>query len=154
MKLTIELVPGTAWFKSLYHLMPEDEWNKLKERIYAEEGRKCYICESTSPPFHLHEFWQYDDERHVQKLVGLHHLCDLCHKIKHIGFWCHTHDGREKLKQQGLSLKDLIKHFCTVNKCAEKDFHQHEDEAFRAWSRRSEHKWKQDLGEYNKRVER
>ena len=150
LKLTIELVPETLWHKSLYRLLPPDEWRKLKEEVFAREGYRCYICGSTSPPLELHEFWSYDDRRHIQKLVGVHHLCRLCHMVKHIGFHCHTRDGREKLKRLGLSHKSLIRHFCAVNGCSEEEFYKHKREAFRVWGIRSQHAWKQDWGEYNK----
>lgn len=147
-KLEIELVPSTVWFSSLYRLMPRDKWYALKRKVYAEEGHKCYICGSTKKPFELHEFWEYDDEKHIQKLVGVHHLCRLCHKVKHIGFWCHTPDGNAKLKQEGLTCEDIIKHFCKVNNCSRKDFFRHEKKAFEIWRERSKYEWKQDFGEY------
>ncbi|MBO3809708.1 MAG: hypothetical protein FGF50_08970 [Candidatus Brockarchaeota archaeon] len=152
-KLTIELVPSTVWFSSLYNLMPEDKWRELKKQIYEEEG-ECYICGSTESPFELHEFWEYDDKNHVQKLIGVHHLCRLCHMIKHIGFWCHTEDGRTKLKQIGLSREDLIKHFCKVNQCSEKDFLQHEDNAFKIWRERSKHQWRQNFSKYKNYIDK
>lgn len=153
-KLTIELVPSTVWFSSLYNLMPEDKWRELKKQIYEKEGIECYICGSTNPPFELHEFWEYDDKNHVQKLVGVHHLCRLCHMIKHIGFWCHTNEGIAKLKKAGLSKKDLMKHFCKVNQCSEKDFLQHEDTAFKVWRERSQHQWKQNFGKYKNYIDK
>lgn len=120
--------------------------------VYTEEGRKCYICGSEQGRFSLHEFWEYDDDKHIQKLCGLHHLCNLCHKIKHIGFWCHTVDGRTKLKQEDLDRKDLIEHFCKVNNCAKEEFLKHEDKAFEVWRERSKHRWKQDFGKYKELV--
>ncbi len=151
-KLEIELVPATAWFSSLYRLMPPDRWTALKREVYAKEGHKCYICGTSEGPFELHEFWEYDDERHVQKLIEVHHLCRLCHKIKHIGFWCYTEEGRIKLEKEGLTREDLIRHFCQVNNCSYDDFLKHEEEAFDIWERRSKHEWRQDFGEYNKYI--
>jgi hypothetical protein len=81
----------------------------------------------------LHEFWSYDSSTQIQKLTEFHHLCNLCHKIKHIGFWCHTADGQAKLKQEGLTRNDLITHFCTVNRCPENEFENHEQAAFALW---------------------
>jgi len=150
LKLTIELVPSTIWFSSLYRLMSKSNWRALKEEIYEKEGKRCYICGSTRPPFELHEFWEYDDEARVQKLVGIHHLCRLCHMVKHIGFWCHTSNGREKLEKLGLSRNDLIAHFCRVNGCSEKEFFRHEDEAFKIWEWRSKYDWRQDFGKYER----
>jgi len=149
MILTIELVPKTVWYSSLYHLLPKHEWDTLKQDLYAEEGRECYICESTSKPLEAHEFWKYDDKLHIQKLVGIHHLCTLCHKIKHIGFWCYTSDGMTRLAEEGFTRRDLVKHFCAVNKVSRKVFERYEDEALRVWRKRSRHEWKQDLDKYN-----
>jgi len=102
----------------------------------------------------LHEFWAYDDEKHTQTLSAIHHLCNLCHKIKHIGFWCHTADGRMKLKQAGLDRDDLIRHFCRVNNCTKQDFQEYEDNAFDVWRERSKHQWEQDFGNYREFIKR
>jgi len=152
LKLEIELVPSTVWRSSLYNLVPKNEWYKLKNRVYAKEGRECYICGSKQGTFSLHEFWEYDDEKHIQKLSAVHHLCNLCHKIKHIGFWCHTADGMMKLKQAGLDRDNLIQHFCSVNNCSKEDFQEHEDKAFDLWRERSKYQWKQDFGEYEESI--
>jgi len=151
-KLTIELVPATIWFSSLYRLMSEKSWRKLKEEVYKKEGRKCWICGSTKGPFELHEFWEYDDKKHVQKLIGIHHLCRLCHMIKHFGLWEHTSKGKEKLRKMGLSREDLVRHFCKVNDCSKEDFLRHEKEAFELWRKRSLFDWKQDFGKYEKYI--
>jgi len=90
-----------------------------------------------------------DGERRVQRLVAVHHLCGLCHKIKHIGYWCHTEEGRRRLARAGLSREDLVAHFCRVNNCSREDFLRHEEEAFGVWAERSKHEWKQDFGEYD-----
>jgi len=114
LKLTIELVPKTVWFSSLYRILKErgrlEKWREIKRMLYEKEGRRCYICGSEKGPFEAHEFWEYDDENHIQRLVAVHDLCSLCHKIKHIGFWCYTEDGRKKLKEMGLSKEDLVEH--------------------------------------------
>jgi len=149
-KLTIELVPSSVWRSSLYQLLPRNVWNRIKREIYAKEGRKCYICGATEGRFSAHEFWEYDDETHAQKLAAIHHLCNLCHKIKHIGFWCHTTEGRAKLREEGLDRENLIEHFCLVNNCNREEFLKHEEEAFDVWRERSELHWKQDFGKYSR----
>jgi len=152
-KLTIELVPSSVWRSSLYQLLPRNVWNRIKREIYAREGRKCYICGTTEGRFSAHEFWEYDDETHAQKLAAIHHLCNLCHKIKHIGFWCHTTEGRAKLGQEGLNREDLVEHFCNTNNCNRAVFLKHdEEEAFDEWRERSEHQWKQDFGKYGRLI--
>jgi hypothetical protein len=135
-------------------MMSEDKWRELKRKVYEEERRKCYVCGSTEPPFELHEFWEYNDKNHVQKLVEVHHLCRLCHMVKHIGFWCHTEDGKAKLKEIGLSREDLVNHFCKVNQCSEKDFLQHEDNAFEIWRKRSRYQWKQEFSKYKTYIDK
>lgn len=154
LKLTIELVPSTVWYSSLYRLLPNNMWRKLRKEIGEKEGWKCWICGSTTSPLELHEFWKYDEKKRVQKLVGMHLLCRLCHMIKHIGFWCYTKDGKEKLKKMGLSREDLIKHFCKVNGCSKEDFYRHEEEAFSIWEQRSKIEWKQDFGKYKRYLSR
>lgn len=149
-KLTIELVPSTAWNKSVYQMLRDRRrlWNRIKSDVYQREGRQCFICGSKEGRLQAHEFWEYDDENNVQKLKAIHHLCDYCHKIKHIGFWCHTQRGKQLLESQGIIRQDLINHFCRVNNCSEADFLKHENEAFKTWSQRSKQDWKQDFGEY------
>lgn len=153
LKLEIELVPSTVWFSSIYQILKEsnklDEWRKIKVAIFQKEGRFCWICGTNTRRLEAHEFWEYDDAKHVQKLVAIHHLCDLCHKIKHIGFWCHTPEGSRKLEQEGLCKEDLIKHFCVINKYTRKDFENYEYQVFRAWDERSKFNWEQDFGEYS-----
>ena len=152
MKLVIELVPSTAWNKSLYNLLPKSEWSRIKTEIYDGEGNRCYICGKIGSQLEAHEFWEYDEETKTQRLIGIHHLCDLCHKIKHLGFWLHTSDGASKLKQQGLTRNRLMEHFCSVNQCQTEDFLHAERRAFELWASRCKHEWKQDFGEYREMV--
>jgi len=152
LKLTIDLVPATVWFSSVYQIYKKsgktDEWYRIKNELYRKEGRKCWICGATGR-LEAHEFWQYDDKNHIQKLVAIHHICGLCHKVKHIGFWCYTDEGKEQLRQAGLTRDDLIKHFCEVNNCSVKDFLEYEEDMFYVWEERSKYNWKQDFGIYN-----
>jgi hypothetical protein len=151
-RLEIELVPSSLWRSSLCELLPREVWHEVKQRLYTEEGRKCYVCNSKQR-LSAHEFWEYDGINHIQRLVAVHHLCSLCHKIKHIGFWCHIAEGKAKLEQQGFDREDLIKHFCSVNACLREEFLSHEEEALDMWRERSRHQWKQDFGEFSKHFE-
>jgi hypothetical protein len=152
LKLTIELIPRPLWFFSLYNLYKQQKqlskWNKMKKRLFEKEGRRCWICGEENVRLEAHEFWEYDDHKHVQKLVAIHHLCAMCHRIKHIGFWCSTDEGLQRMDQMGLTENDLIKHFCNVNTCSRKEFEEHHEQSTMIWKERSEFDWKQDLGEY------
>jgi hypothetical protein len=137
-KLTIELVPSTIWFSSVNHILEKNnqlgKWREIKKELFEREGKKCWICNREGGRLEAHEFWEYDDENHIQKLVAIHHLCSTCHKIKHIGFWDST--------------EDLVNHFCKVNSCSRKEFEKHEEESFKIWRERSLHHWIQDFGDY------
>ncbi len=147
--MEIELVPEPLWGRSLYHYLSREEWRSLRDFVAREEGEKCYICGSTNGKLELHEFWKYDDENHVQELAGVHLICELCHMIKHIGYWCYTENGQMSLRRRGLSREDLIKHFCRVNNCSVEEFERHEKESLEKWMERSKHRdWRQDLGRY------
>ncbi len=153
LELTIELVPGTAWFQSLYNLYVDSgqsaKWRKIKEELFIKEGRQCFICGEKDTRLEAHEFWYYDNKNNIQKLMSIHHLCSMCHKIKHFGFWCYTVEGEKLLKQSGLTREDLVKHFCEVNSCTDETFEEHWIESYTTWEKRSEHEWVQDLGEYD-----
>jgi hypothetical protein len=142
MKLTVELVPSTVWYSSLYRLLPREVWDRIRNEIISKNGRKCQVCGETEGKMNLHEIWGYDDTKHVQKLKGFTLLCEMCHHVKHIGL-------AGTLANEGkLDYNDVIEHFCKVNYCTKKDFEKHRTEAFDVWHKRSQYEWKQDFGEY------
>lgn len=142
MKLTIELVPKTAWNKSLAQTLPRSVWTNIRTNYIEQKGKKCEICSQTNGIFNLHEIWSYDDIKHIQKLDRLILLCTMCHHVKHIGL-------TQILANQGIiDLEDIIKHFCKVNNCTKKDFQLYERETFDTWRQRSLLPWKQEFGMY------
>lgn len=144
LKLEIELVPSTVWYSSLYRLLPREVWNNIRNEIIRENERKCQICSERNGVMNLHEIWNYDDRKHIQKLVGFILLCKMCHHVKHIGL-------AGILASRGeLDYEKVIKHFCKVNKCTKEDFEKHKDRAFEIWHNRSGHQWKQDFDKYQK----
>ena len=142
MELTIELVPSTVWYSSLYRLLPREVWDRIRNEIIENNGRKCQICGETEGKMNLHEIWEYNDAEHVQKLKGFVLLCAMCHHVKHIGLaGILANEGK-------LDYYEVIEHFCKVNKCTKNDFEKQEKKAFDVWSKRSQYEWKQDFGEY------
>jgi len=96
----------------------------------------------------LHEIWNYDDVNHVQKLEGFILLCSMCHHVKHIGL-------AGILASQGkLDYNEVIRHFCKVNNCSEKEFEEHVDSAFKIWEKRSQYQWKQGFGKYEEFIKK
>jgi hypothetical protein len=152
LKLTIELVPRALWLFSLREIYKQSgqmaRWKKIKNNLFETEGRRCWICGQEGNRLEAHEFWEYDDVNHIQKLVAIHHLCSMCHRVKHIGFWCSIDRGMQQMARMGLTKQDLIRHFCEVNSCSREEFEEHEEESFVQWRERSNFEWRQDLGAY------
>ena len=94
-----------------------------------------------------HEAWSYDEERRIQKLMGFHAVCNMCHHVTHFGL-------AQILARQGhLDLEAVVKHFLKVNDVERERFEAHKTEAFRLWRERSNHEWQIDLGEWASLVE-
>jgi predicted restriction endonuclease len=141
LKLTIELVPRTSWYRNLRKLLSRSQWDTIRKKVYAEYDHKCGIC-GAEKRLNCHEIWEYDDQMHVQKLVGLIALCDMCHHVKHMGH-------ASILASEGkLDLEEVIKHFIRVNKCSSARFEKHKQQVFDQWHERSEYEWAVDLGEF------
>ena len=62
LKLKIELVPHTSWYKNLRKMLPKSEWDKIRKGTYAEYGHKCGIC-GANGRLNCHEIWKYDDKK-------------------------------------------------------------------------------------------
>jgi hypothetical protein len=148
LELTIELVPSTVWYSSLYRLLPKEVWDKIRNDITKNNERKCQVCGEKEGKMNLHEIWKYNDVRHVQKLEGFTLLCEMCHHVKHIGLaGILANEGK-------LDYNEVIEHFCKVNDCTKREFEKHRTKAFDVWSKRSEHEWTQDFGEYGKFIKK
>jgi hypothetical protein len=142
LKLTIELVPKTAWNQSLAKMLPRKVWDGIRQQHIEQNGKRCENCGQSEGIFNLHEIWNYDDKAYIQKLDGFVLLCTMCHHVKHIGL-------SKILASKGqLDLNAIIAHFCKVNDCSIEGFHEHEKEAFLIWRQRSTHSWQQNFGEY------
>ncbi len=147
LKLRIELVPSTSWYENLRKHMTEKSWDTIRKKVYADYGHKCAIC-GAEGRLNCHEIWEYDDRKHIQELAGFIALCDLCHHVKHIGL-------AGILASKGeLDYEKIVEHFCRVNNCDKHTFERHREMAFDQWQKRSQHKWRVDLGEYKEVIKR
>ena len=145
-RLTSELVPETAWFKSIREVLSRAEWDRIRKHAYAEHENKCAIC-GYSGRLNCHEIWEYDDVEHIQKLTGFIALCDLCHHVKHMG-------RANMLAEEGkLDFDKVVAHFLEVNDCNEEALDEYMDEVFQQWEERSKYKWTTDFGKYAALVE-
>lgn len=136
MKLTIELVPRTAWYSNVRSAVSQEEWDRLRRICYRLANYKCEICGGVGDkhPVECHEIWEYNDELKVQTLVGLISLCPPCHKVKHVGL--------AKIKgEEELVIKQLVK----VNQMHPMEAYEYIAQSFRTWAVRSKHQWVTDI---------
>lgn len=140
MKLTIELVPISSWYRNVRSNVSRERWDELRFECYNKAKFLCEICgedgnnQGYDHKVECHEIWDYNDETHVQKLIGLIALCPLCHKTKHSGFA--GVNGEEEL---------VIKHLMKVNNMDEYQAKSYLKKVFGEWDRRSEHNWTVDI---------
>jgi hypothetical protein len=135
-KLTIELVPETSWYNNLRSILSKSSWDRLRWASYKKANNLCEICGGRGPkhPVECHEIWEYDNEKHIQKLSGMIALCPACHEVKHFGLA--RIKGREYFAKE---------HLMEINKWCQEDAEQYIEYAFETWQKRSRYLWKIDL---------
>ena len=136
LQLSIELVPSTSFYNNLRSTLPKSQWDILRRASYRGADYVCEICggKGERHPVECHEIWEYNDKRHIQKLIGLISLCPKCHACKHIG-----------LSQiRGLE-EECIEHLMLINGINKHQAKNMILDAFEKWAKRSQHIWKIDL---------
>lgn len=143
MKLTIELVPRTAWYTNVRSNVTKSEWDIIRKKCYRLAEYKCEICggKGDKHPVECHEIWSYDDQGHVQQLTGLIALCPNCHKAKHVGL-------AQINGEEDIVINQLIK----VNGCSKKEAINQIEEAFKLWRVRSQYEWQLDINYLNEYI--
>lgn len=145
MKLEIELIPKTSFFKNVRALVTKEEWDFIKNQVYKKADYKCEICKAKgqtqgfSHSVECHEIWTYNEETLIQNLEGLTALCPLCHKVKHSGL---------TMKNDGIDL--ILDHLKLVNQINENDAYQLLIDAFALWRVRNNFQWKLNTNYINK----
>lgn len=140
MKLTIELVPKTAWYTNVRTNVTSEQWNNIRNKSYAIANNVCEICGDTGKSqgynhnVECHEIWDYNDANKTQTLTGLISLCPYCHKCKHPG-----------LAQINGELNIVINQLMKVNNITKNEAEKLLDDAFNIWRERSKHKWNLDI---------
>ena len=125
MKLQIEMIPRPNWGKSLSKKLKKSDWDSIRKAVYAKENMKCHICEEDCQSLHAHEVWNFDEERHVQKLVDIIGICSACHNTIHYGRAQRIGKAREA-QEQFLKVNDCLSflEFQTDLNRASEDFHR------------------------------
>lgn len=143
LKLKLHLIPQTSFYYNLRSYLGRTQWSKLSRRIREKHNYKCQYCGFVEDRINkkytnLHEIWKFDEKNKIQKLIGFECICSDCHNIHHWGF----------SKFKGLNLEYLIKHACRVNNCTPQQFKKHIEKEKEIWYRRSQIKWKIELGDW------
>ncbi len=104
-KLSVSLIPESAWGKNVRAIVSNVAWSQLRWKFGASLsepvgnrggarwnksslGNNFLICEICLEHFeylHLHELWDFDDVKLTQKLVGFKAICEDCHNAIHFG---------------------------------------------------------------------
>jgi hypothetical protein len=140
LKLTIELVPSTSWYNNVRSKVSKSIWNIIRRECYLNANFICEICgdngknQGVNHNVDCHEIWQYDDVKHIQKLIGFIALCPNCHLVKHAGF------AQIKGKTE-LVIRQLIK----VNDMTLFQAQEYLQQVFEQWTIRSMFEWKVDI---------
>jgi len=144
MKLKIELVPETCFFKNLRSEIPPATWDKLRKECYAKADNTCEICggRGDKHPVECHEIWEYNDSTNTQILKGLIALCPQCHEVKHIG-----------LAQLQGKFGQALSHLAEINNISIKEARSEVTKAFNVWGRRSKKNWTLDISWLNQKLQ-
>ena len=141
LRLKFELVPSTSRCDNLRKRIPKKDWDKIRKSTYANYGHRCGIC-GAEGRLNCHEVWEYDDEKHIQKLKGFIALCNMCHYVKYMGLvGILAYKGK-------LGYEKVAEHFMKVNSCDRTILERHAEEVLDQWGKRSKHDWQVDLGRY------
>ncbi len=132
-RLTVELIPRTCWFKNVRSEVTPTQWEKLRKQTLEKAGHRCEVC-GGGGRLECHEVWEYDDERCVQRLLGLMALCRPCHEVKHIGL-----AGVRGRREQ------VMRHLARVNGWSREDAELYVEAVFETWHRRSGREWTLDI---------
>lgn len=149
-KLTIDLVPKSAWYSNVRSMVDREKWDKIRNISYRLANHKCEICGDTGKnqgfnhDVECHEIWEYvnpdvSKRSGSQNLISLISLCPLCHKCKHYGLA--QMRGEEEL---------IREHLMKVNGITQNQLDRYIDAEFEAWVNRNYFKWHTDISYVDK----
>jgi hypothetical protein len=139
-ELLVELIPKTCHYSNVRTTVKPTEWDKIRFISYEAANNKCEICGDSGKnqgykhAVECHEIWHYDDEKHIQKLIGLISLCPLCHMTKHIG-------RAMAMGRENFCYTQLAK----VNNWTKEQIQEHVLSSFEVHKERSKHEWTLDI---------
>lgn len=142
-KLSVELVPASAWWSNVRSNVTAAEWETCKRYAKAKTGGLCILCGQKGTDqgwkwdVEAHEIWDYDEDTGVQTLVDIVPLCPWCHKCKHL--------GRSQMMMGENMYRRLVNHFRAVNEWSAERTQTYFNLVFQIWALRSDMRWKLDV---------
>lgn len=136
MKLEIDLIPETSFYKNVRQILTPVQWKAICKQVYDKYNYRCSICGGigNKHPVEAHELWKYDEKKLIQKLSDIIALCPTCHMTVHFGF--------AQIRGKG---DEALKHFMKINQLSKFAAKKSIAEAFLIWRKRSEKKWSLDI---------
>jgi hypothetical protein len=141
LKLAIEPRPSSTWGVTLASLLPRDHWKELRFQVYREANYTCSICGAKHLPIHAHEVWAFDDRKKLQKLADVICVCTMCHNVIHF--------GRSSQVYPKNYIKELVEHWCKVNRRTKEDFLKYQQDIKRLNIKRANTYYTVKVGRYN-----
>ena len=142
MKLEIETVPTPLHRESLYRLLTQAQWNKIRQPALDRAAGRCEVCGTETPRLLCHEQWRYDDAISVRTLTGIKAVCGPCNSVIHIG------RSRGEATKGRLNIQLVYDHFMAVNAIDWPTAQQAIRDAYRLHAERGAHTWTTDFGPY------
>jgi hypothetical protein len=133
-KLSVELVPASAWYTNVRSNVSRAEWEICKKWARAQSNDTCAACGTKPKRLDCHEVWSYDDTELIQRLDTLVSLCQRCHEVKHIG----------RASVMG-NLERALVHLATVNDWPIEAAGTYVEWAFELHAYRSSEHWSLDI---------
>ncbi len=106
-KIEILSIPQSSWGVSLANLLPKEDWDKVRKKVFKGAGYKCEVCGNTDEELHCHEVWEFKYSE--QRLIRFDCLCKLCHDSTH--FFGTT----QRYKNKPEYIEKVMKHLETIN---------------------------------------
>lgn len=140
MRLSIELIPKSAFFQNARYGRPRSHWERVKLLTAADAGHKCEICHDIKGQcdrVEIHEIWNWQvtsETEGIQTLERTIALCPWCHRAKH---WGHS-------EGTGL-IVPTRNHMKRVNGWTDDELELHITGAWREWRRLSKITWTPEM---------
>lgn len=146
-RLSVELIPETAFWKNVRSNVTRAEWRKCQAYARAKTDGGCIICgqrgreQGRNYDTECHEVFDYDEDEGVQTLVDIIPICPTCHAVKHL--------GRTREVASEAEWERVLIHLQRVNDWPDWKTEKYVVLQFQIWRARSMIDWKLDLGLLN-----